>query len=255
VLDLSASIQDNILILPGIPLPNFLAAYKAAHNLQGIPTPTIDFNFQDELDQNNGTTPLGAETAPPGAPPTPGAPFAPRDFALVVVIGNNHSGSQDDIEEEQEMINATNAIETAAIGGRAAVSHLIYDAVFKGTIKLIRKFHLQRKENKETKKIKATFTLPCLNKAAQSVATIIMNEPPAQMPVLQGLVNEIVNKATSAMEHRIKSLEDQLKATMGKTPNGAKKIQGQQEDITSGDPEEEGHPRRPQENYCPPCSP
>jgi len=48
--------------LLGIPLPKFLAAYKAANNLQGIPTPTINFNFQDELDQINGTAPLKAET-------------------------------------------------------------------------------------------------------------------------------------------------------------------------------------------------
>jgi hypothetical protein len=50
VLDLTADNQDGILVLLGIPLPKFLAAYKAAHNLQGIPTPTINFNFQDELD-------------------------------------------------------------------------------------------------------------------------------------------------------------------------------------------------------------
>jgi hypothetical protein len=104
--------------------------------------------------------------------------------ALVIVIGDDHSGSQDDKEEEQEMIDATYAIKTAAIGGRAAVSRLIYDAVFKGTIKPIRKFCLQRKENQETKQIKATFTLPHLNEAAQRVAVVIANEPPAQMPIL-----------------------------------------------------------------------
>jgi hypothetical protein len=45
------------------------------------------------------------------------------------------------------MIDATNAVKIAAIGGTAAVSCLIYYAVFKGTIKPIRKFHLQRKED------------------------------------------------------------------------------------------------------------
>jgi hypothetical protein len=58
VLDLIAGNQDDILVLLGIPLPKFIAAYKAAHKKQGIPTPTIDFNFQDELDQINGTAPL-----------------------------------------------------------------------------------------------------------------------------------------------------------------------------------------------------
>jgi hypothetical protein len=153
------------------------------------------------------------------------------------------------------MINATNAVKTAAIGGRAAVSHLIYDAAFKSTIKLIQKFHLQRKENEKTKQIKAAFTLPRLNKATQHVATLIANKPPVQMPILRGLINETATKATSAMERYIESLKDQLKAAVGKTPNGAKKIQGRWEEITSGNLEEEGHPHRPQENYCPPHSP
>ncbi len=56
------------------------------------------------------------------------------------------------------------------------------------------------------------------------------------------------------MEQRIQSLEDQLKAAAGKTPSKAKKIQGRREEITSGNPEEQGHSRRPQENYCPPRS-
>ncbi len=50
VLDLIAGNQNDILLALGIPLPKILAAYKAAHNLQGIPTPTINLNFQDELD-------------------------------------------------------------------------------------------------------------------------------------------------------------------------------------------------------------
>ena len=124
------------------------------------------------------------------------------------------------------MIDATNAVETATIGGRAAVCRQIYEAIQKGTIEPIRKFHLQRNENEETKRIKAAFTLPRLNEAAQRVATVIANEPPAQMPVLRGLVNETATKATAAMERRIKSLEDQLKSATGKTPTGAKKVKG-----------------------------
>ncbi len=176
VLDLITGNQDGILVLLGISLPKFLAVYKAAHNLQGIPIPTIDFNFQDELDRINGTAPLGAEEAPPIAPPAVGGPpaqdphLAPGNEQLVVVIGDNQQpDNQDDEEEEQMMMDATNAVKTAAIGGRATVCHLIYDAVFKGTIEPILKFHKQRKENEETKRIKTAFTLPRLNKAAQSL--------------------------------------------------------------------------------------
>ncbi len=64
------------------------------------------------------------------------------------------------------MMDATNAVEMAAIGGRAAIYHLICGAIFKITIEPIQKFHIQFKENNKTKRIKATFTFPCLNKAA-----------------------------------------------------------------------------------------
>ena len=197
----------------GIPLPKFLAAYKAANNLQGIPTPTINFNFQDELDPINGTATLEAEAAPPAA--------------AAAAAAADENQDDDNEEEEQEMIDATNAVVTAAIRGSVAVCRLIYKAIYKGTIEPISKFHLQRNKNKETKRIKAAITLPRLNEAAQRVATVNANEPPAQMPVLRGLVNETATKATAAMERRIKSLEDQLKSATGKkTPTGAKKVNG-----------------------------
>ena len=44
------------------------------------------------------------------------------------------------------------------------------------------------------------------------------------MPVLRGLVQETANKSTSAMERRIQSLEDQLKAVQGK--KSPKKVRG-----------------------------
>ncbi len=128
-------------------------------------------------------------------------------------------------------MDATNAVETAAIGGRAAICRLICGAIFKGTMEPIQKFHLQCKENDETKRIKAAFTLPCLNKAAQHVATIIANEPPAQMPVLCGLVQETAMKTTSAMECRIQSLEDQLKAVSCNTKAKKSRATGQRRNL------------------------
>jgi hypothetical protein len=112
--------------------------------------------------------------------------------------------------------NFLNATESAAIGGRSHIGRLILDALKKSTIDPIEKFHLQRKENDETKRIKAAFTSPRLNEAAQRVARVLANEPPAEMPVLRGLVQETATKSTSAMERRIQSLEDQLKAVQGK---------------------------------------
>ena len=170
VLDLIAGNQDNILVSIGIPLNKFLAAYKATHNLQRIPTPTINFNFHDELDQINGTPPLEEEAAPH----TDAADNANQ--ALAVVMYNNDLGSQDDNdEEEQEMVDATNAVKTAAVGERVAICRQIYDAFMNGTVEPICKFHLQRNENEVTKRIKASFTLPRLNEATQHVASVIAN--------------------------------------------------------------------------------
>ncbi len=154
------------------------------------------------------------------------------------------------------MVDATNAVETAAIGGRATVCRLIYNAVFKGTIEPIQKFHSQCKENKETKRIKAAFTLPCLNEAAQRVAAVIAKEPPSQMPVLHGLINKTTNKATSAMEHCIQSLEDQLKATMGKTPSKAKKSKDDGKKSPQGILKNKGTPAAPKKTAAPraPCA-
>jgi hypothetical protein len=109
---------------------------------------------------------------------------------------------------EQEIMDASNAVETAAVGGTAAICPLICDTILKGTIEPIQKFHLQCKENNKTNLIKNVFTLPCLNKAAQRITTVIANEPPAQMPVLCRLVQETATKITSAIQHQIQSLED-----------------------------------------------
>jgi hypothetical protein len=141
------------------------------------------------------------------------------------------------------MVDTTNAVKSAAIGGRATICHLIFDAIIKGAIEPIRKFHAQRKENVETKRIKAVFTLPRLNEAAKRVAFVIANEPSAQMPVLRGLVDESTTKATSAMEPRIKSLEDQLKAAMDKK---AKKSKG-----NGKKKEKKGTPAAPKKTSAP----
>jgi len=140
------------------------------------------------------------------------------------------------------MVDATNAVKTAAIGGRAAVCCLIYNAIYKDTIKPIHKVHLQRNKNEETKRIKAAFSLPRLNEAAQRMAAVIANEPPAQMPVLRGLVNKTATKATATMERSIRSLEDQLKSATGKTPTGAKKVKGDGKKLPQSILKKKGNP-------------
>jgi hypothetical protein len=216
LMDLIASAPDDILVPLRITHPKLLAAYKAANKLQGgIPTPTVDFNFQNELNHVNGTPQLAIEAQP-------------ATVTHLATSDNNVNRTKTLFDKEnnleQEMMDATNAVETAAIGGRVAICRLILGAIFKGTIKPIQKFHLQRKENDKTKWIQAAFTLPRLNEAAQRVATAIANEPPAQMPVLCGLVQETATKTTSAMERQIQSLEDQLKAVSCNTK--AKKVKG-----------------------------
>ncbi len=102
MLDLISSNQDEVLASLGIPLPHFLAAYKAANNLQGIPTPTINFNFQEKLNHANGTPNLGEEETPipPDGTPARGGPPAQQVTpptlgygALVVLLGGNQPES------------------------------------------------------------------------------------------------------------------------------------------------------------------
>jgi hypothetical protein len=96
-----------------------------------------------------------------------------------LLSGNQPESQIDDNKEcEQEIVDTTNAVKSAAIGGRATICRLIFDAIVKGTIKPIHKFHAQHKENEETKRIKAIFTLPRLNEAAKCIAFVIANEPP-----------------------------------------------------------------------------
>ncbi len=178
VIDLLALHQDQVLASLAIPLPTFLAAYKAANNLLGgIPKPTVEHNFDEEIDRVNGTPLLEA-----------------NEDAVAIGNAEGNDGDDDDGNDDDEMINALNAVETAAIGGRAHIGRLILDALTKGTINAIEKFHTQRKENDETKQIKAAFTSPRLNEAAQRIALVIANEPAAEMPVLRGLVQETAAK-------------------------------------------------------------
>ncbi len=131
VMDLIASALDDILVPLEIILPKFLAVYKAANQLQGgIPTLTVDFNFQNELNRINGTPQLMIEDQPTAV-----------TYLATGDINVNHTETLFDEENdlEQEMMDATNAVETVAIGGRAAICRLKCGAIFKGFIGPIQK--------------------------------------------------------------------------------------------------------------------
>jgi hypothetical protein len=134
VMDRIASAPIDILVPLGITLPKFLAAYKAANQLQGgIPTPTVNFNFQNELNHINGTPQLAIEAQPATVTHLT---TCNNDVNRTETLFNKENNL------EQEMMDSTNAVETAAIGGRAAICRLICGAIFKGTIKPIKKNHL-----------------------------------------------------------------------------------------------------------------
>jgi hypothetical protein len=87
VMELIASAPDNILVPLGITLPKSLAAYKAANQLRGgIPTLTVNFNFQNELNRIKGTPQLAIEAQPATLhPPSTSLPvittwIAPRPY-------------------------------------------------------------------------------------------------------------------------------------------------------------------------------
>ncbi len=180
-----------------------------ANNLLGeIPSPTVTHNLKDKISRANCTPRLKAATG----------------NAVVTLTKGDNNDIPDNNKYDGEMVDASNAVKTAAIGGWAHIGRLILEALNKGIIEPIGKFHLQPKENNETKQIKAAFTSPHLNEAAQRIATVIANKPPTQMPVLCGFVQETADKLTSVMEHHIQSLDDQLKAVLGK--KSPKKVKG-----------------------------
>ncbi len=151
------------------------------------------------------------------------------------------------------MVDATNtaAQPMEGIGGRMAICRLIYNAIHKGMIDPILKFHKQRNANDEARRIKAAFTSPHLSNAAQHVASIIADKPAAPMPVLRRLVNKTMSKSTLVLECCIQLLKDQLeKAVASNKPSRAKKSQGQREESTKEHPTEQGHSRHPKE-ICP----
>jgi hypothetical protein len=129
VMDLIATHQDNVLGSLAIPLPTFLAAYKAANNLLGgIPSPTVNHNLDEEISHVNGTPRL--ESA------------ASEAAENAIAVGNtkgNDNDEEDNTDNDDAMIDAANAVEAAAIGGRAHIGCLILDALKKGTIEPIEK--------------------------------------------------------------------------------------------------------------------
>jgi hypothetical protein len=107
----------------------------------------------------HGTPPLAIE-AQPATVTQPGAGNKNADHA------KNLDGKENNLE--QEMIDTTNAVKTAAIRGRAVICRLIHDAILKGTIEPIQKIHLQCKENKETKQLK----LPLISHASTKLPRV-----------------------------------------------------------------------------------
>jgi hypothetical protein len=175
-----------------------------ANNLQVIPSPTINFDFQELLDKIIGMLPaeasaVAAAAAADGNDPNAGA---------IVVIGTNNMGIYDsdnnDDANNSKIVDATNATSQPMkrIGGRTTICHLIHDhnAIHKGTKDLILKLQKQHNENDKASRIKAAFTYPHLSHAAQRMAFVIANEPSASMPVLLGLVNKTTSISTLALE-------------------------------------------------------
>jgi hypothetical protein len=195
-----------LLVPLGLTIPQFLSVYKTSNKLPLLPTPTVNCTFQNVIDQIN-----GASINPPPLP---------NEDENVIVVYNPNQNQQD---QDEEMVNALDEVEQqVAIGGRTIVYQLIKKVYIDSIVTPLEEFHAQLKRNAEVKRIKNAFTSAGLTDTAERVAEIIGREPPAQQPVLRGLIDETTSKKTAAMERRIQSLEDKLKASNIK----AKKVNG-----------------------------
>ena len=206
IMDIIAIDQDTLLVPLGLTIPQFLSVYKTSNKLPLLPTPTVNCTFQNVIDQIN-----GASINPPPLP---------NEDENVIVVYNQNQNQQD---QDEEMVNALDEVEQqVAIGGRTIVYQLIKKVYIDSIVTPLEEFHAQLKRNAEVKRIKNAFTSAGLTDTAERVAEIIGREPPAQQPVLRGLIDETTSKKTAAMERRIQSLEDKLKASNIK----AKKVNG-----------------------------
>ena len=128
---------------------------------------------------------------------------------MIIVYNPNQEQLQD-----EEMVIALEGIEQeVAISGRTTLYQLINKVYIDSIITPLKDFHTQLKSNAKTKRIKNAFTSAGLTDTAERIANIIGREPPAQQPVLWGLIDETTSKKTAAMEQQIQSLEDKLKAS------------------------------------------
>jgi hypothetical protein len=197
IMDIIAIDQDTLLVPLGLTIPQFLSVYKTSNKLPLLPTPTVNCTFQDAIDQIN-----GASINPP--------PLPNKDENVIIVYNPN----QNQQDQDEEMVNALDEVEQqVAIGGRTIVYQLIKKVYIDSIVTPLEEFHAQLKRNAEVKRIKNAFTSAGLTDTAERVAEIIGCEPPAQQPVLRGLIDETTSKKTAAMERRIQSLEDKLKAS------------------------------------------
>ena len=95
IMDLIAINQDALLVPLGLTIPQFLFLYKTSNKLPLLPTPTVQCNFQNYIEQINGES-----TIPPPLPNED-----ENENAIVV-----HNANQEQLEDE-EMMNALDEVE------------------------------------------------------------------------------------------------------------------------------------------------
>jgi hypothetical protein len=174
-MDIIAINQDALLVPLGLTIPQFPVVYKSSNKLPLLPTSTVQCNFQNYIEQINGES-----TIPPPLPSED-----ENENAIVV-----HNANQEQLEDK-EMVNALEEVEQeVAIGGRTTLYQLIMKTYIDSIVIPLEEFHAQLKRNSEVKRIKNAFTSAGLTDTAKHVADIIGRKPPAQQPVLRGLIDK-----------------------------------------------------------------
>jgi hypothetical protein len=183
IMDIIAINQDALLVPLRLTLSQFLFVYKTSNKLPLLPTPSVQCNFQNVIDQINGDS-------------TKLPPLTNKEENLIVSYNPNQEQLQD-----KEMVNALDEVEQeVAIGGRTILYQLINKVYINSIVTPLEEFHAQLKRNAKTKRIKNAFTSAGLTDTAERVANIIGRKPPAQKPVLWGLIDKTTSKKTAAME-------------------------------------------------------
>ena len=113
-------------------------------------------------------------------------------------------------QQEDDDISRINLPSLIATNNHQKVVHML-DLLYTNTITLpLHEFHKTVTQREELTRIKSVTATSNLETSAKKITEIIINEMPAERPVLTGLIREETERSTSGLKRKLQSALDQL---------------------------------------------